>query len=70
MTTVMERAAAGAFATSEELEEALDDAVEEWHGAETDLGLPEWLGMTGEQYAGWVMDPSSIDDIVKGPPDV
>jgi hypothetical protein len=32
----------------------VDDAVDEWHTGSFDCTLPEYLGMTREQYAAWV----------------
>lgn len=35
-------------------EEQLLDRIDAWHTAETALSLPEWLGMSDEEYARWV----------------
>jgi hypothetical protein len=45
----------------------IDDWVERWHG----LGprdrrtLPEYLGMSGDEYARWVERPSALDAIFR-----
>lgn len=38
----------------------IDDEIDAWHEAETDLQLHEWLGLTREEYALYVEMPASI----------
>ena len=41
--------------------DALDDLVDQWHEDPTiTVPLHEYLGMTWEQYAAWVVDPGSV----------
>ena len=42
----------------------VDDFVEEWHRAETNESLPQFLGFTDEEYAMWVEQPESIRSIL------
>ncbi len=35
-------------------DDELQDRVDAWHAADTEMSLPEWLGMTDEEYARWV----------------
>lgn len=42
--------------------DAIDDFIEAWHdaGDEEDRPLTEYLGMTEDEYALWVMDPRTL----------
>lgn len=65
MKNFMERAIAGEI---EDLEEALDDAIDEWHALPDDGAVGDtihlYLGMTWQEYARWVKDPKSLEDII------
>jgi hypothetical protein len=39
-------------------------AIDEWHDASTDLDLPQWLGMTKEEYRLFAEKPESIRTIL------
>jgi len=43
-----------------DIHEEFDKAVAEWHDAVTDLELHEWLGMTFEEYAQFLENPSQL----------
>ena len=63
MVTFVEYALAGKF---EDLDEAIDDCVDEWHnGAGENLELHEYLGFTWEEYAIWVPHPSELVNILE-----
>jgi hypothetical protein len=38
----------------------IDDEIDAWHGADTDLELPEWLGLTADEYALYVEHPQAM----------
>jgi len=38
----------------------IEDFVEQWHEGNIDCPLPEFLGLTNEEYAHWVEDPTSL----------
>jgi hypothetical protein len=38
----------------------IDEEIEAWHEADTDLQLHEWLGLTREEYALYIEKPASI----------
>lgn len=40
--------------------EAIDDYIEEWHVARTNLELHEWLGLTWEEYTLFVEKPEFL----------
>ena len=42
----------------------IDDFVEQWHRAETDESLAEFLGFTDEEYALWVEQPEALRSIL------
>jgi hypothetical protein len=44
----------------------IDDYVARWHNglAGQDCQLHEYLGMTWEEYARWVLDPDLIQEII------
>ncbi|MEU8498416.1 hypothetical protein ACFVZ8_01185 [Streptomyces sp. NPDC059558] len=45
----------------------IDDFVESWHDSIEDLGpLPEFLGLTEEEYSLWVEQPDSLRFIFAG----
>jgi hypothetical protein len=46
--------------------EAMDDALEEWHVTDTSLACYEFMGLTWEEYARWAEKPSAIYGIVYG----
>lgn len=44
----------------------IDDYVDAWHTADEEgPDLPEFLGMTFEEYAQWVGDPKVLEGIVE-----
>lgn len=47
-----------------ELQLVMDAAVEEWHAGDSPLELPEFLGLTHDEYDQWVANPTSIGSIV------
>lgn len=55
-TSLIERVLAGDVLL-EDLDDAIDAAVGEWHRADTSKSLPLWLGMTEEEYALWLEQP-------------
>jgi hypothetical protein len=42
----------------------IDDEIDAWHDADTDLTLNEWLGLTHDEYALYVEQPSCIRTIL------
>jgi hypothetical protein len=56
------------YARGEVSTEEIDDFIERWHeGKEPSAGLTslhEFLGLTEEEYAGWVQDPASLPGIL------
>lgn len=42
----------------------IDDAVEAWHNGDDGRSLPEFLGMTPEQYWRWVERPQDLGTIL------
>jgi hypothetical protein len=55
------------YARGEVSEDAIDDFVDAWHegaGAE-DVPLSAFLGMTGDEYAVWVMDARALPVILE-----
>lgn len=45
--------------------EGIDDYVEDWHTSSTEVTLPEYLGMTDEEYSRWVYDANELQKIVQ-----
>ena len=43
----------------------IDDFIDRWHEAPAGQELPEYLGMTEQEYARWVRRPDSLAEIVK-----
>jgi hypothetical protein len=43
--------------------EAIDDFVTEWHQGPSPLRLSEYLGMTDEEYAYWLLHPDALPHI-------
>lgn len=43
------------FKAGKVMEEEIDDYVDLWHESETQLSLPDFLGMTEEQYQVWAL---------------
>ena len=41
------------------------DEIDAWHDSPGDLELHEYLGLTKEQYARWVEEPSSLKDLLE-----
>ena len=44
--------------------EEIDDYVERWHHSSSSLDLPEFLGLSREEYANWVEHPESLKKVV------
>lgn len=42
----------------------IDDHVECWHGSDSSVSLPKYLGLTEREYACWVEDPESLSKII------
>lgn len=61
--TVIDKAMLG-YLRVEEVEGAIDDAVDDFHDSLPDCALHEWLGMTVHEYRRLVEDPSTIGDIL------
>lgn len=40
--------------------EAIDDEIDRWHGASTSMSLPEWLGLSDDEYALFVEKPEAL----------
>ena len=40
--------------------EDIDDFIGTWHESDTDLPLPEFLGMTDKEYEMWVENPKRL----------
>ena len=38
----------------------IDDYIDQWHGSDSELDLPEYLGMTSGEYAAWIEEPKSL----------
>ena len=58
MKTFMEQYLAGEVDA-----DAIDDFVEEWHEGEFPASLPEFLGLSDDEYWRWVKDASVLPDI-------
>jgi len=43
----------------------IDDFVEAWHGGASRRDIWDFLGLTRDEYARWVEEPSSIDGIIE-----
>lgn len=54
MSTVIDRMLAGEQPATQD---ALFDAVDDWHNGDSKLPLHEYLGFTWDEYARWVMHP-------------
>lgn len=42
----------------------IDDYIEEWHNTPTELSLPDYLGITFDEYDLWIQNSKYIYDIV------
>jgi hypothetical protein len=42
----------------------IDDAIDAWHDAETTLTLPQWLGMTSQEYQLYAEQPYALRSIL------
>jgi hypothetical protein len=58
LRTFMER-----YLTGEVDADAIDDFVEEWHKGEHAASLPEFLGLSDDEYWRWVKDANVLPDI-------
>jgi hypothetical protein len=44
----------------------LEDWIERWHnGSKDDISLADYLGMTDDEYAGWVNDWTQIEKAIE-----
>ncbi len=44
----------------------IDVYVERWHeGTASDLDLPEYLGLSKEEYSEWATHPSKLEEILE-----
>lgn len=57
METVIQRYYSG-FIRDEELLDAIEKSVQEWHEGNSELDLPVFLGMCIPEYDLWVRDPN------------
>ena len=48
----------------EVLADEIDDFIEAWHVSDSAVELPEFLGMTEQEYSLWVGDPSYLSLIL------
>lgn len=64
--TFMARACASGWSPAE-LQREIEDAISAWHDLESSevTELHDFLGMTWEQYAEWVLQPSALTRIVQ-----
>lgn len=62
--TFMQEAALGFF---DDVEEAINDAVQEWHEAPVGLEVPlhQFLGMTDSEYRHRIEDPRALHAIIE-----
>lgn len=44
--------------------EDIHDHIDDWHEGESKASLPEYLGLTEEEYAAWVQKDSALKDIL------
>jgi hypothetical protein len=59
VTTFMDELVAG-HATADDIY----DYVEEWHSTGGKIPMPEFLGMTVEEYTRWAIEPAELAAIV------
>lgn len=45
--------------------EDIDDFVDAWHESDGSVTLPDFLGMTPDEYALWVSNPETIEVILR-----
>jgi len=43
----------------------IDDAVDEWHSGQSSDSLAQFLGMTGDEYSSWVVNPDALRFIIE-----
>src|SRR5437762_1665906 len=58
--TFIERAIAEETNFSRRLLDLVDDEIDAWHQSDSTLALHEWLGMSEQDYASFVMDPTAV----------
>jgi len=44
--------------------EDIDDYIDQWHDHPGNQALHEFLGMTRDEYAGWIADASTLPAII------
>jgi len=64
MDTLMDRCVAGDI-LPESIEDAILDAVDEWHNSKGTLPLDRYLGLTWDEYGRWIKGIDLFEDIVK-----
>lgn len=42
----------------------IDDFVDQWHESASPASLPDFLGMTSQEYERWLINPDSLASIV------
>lgn len=50
--------------TGDAIVEDIYDFVDRWHESESSLTLPEYLGMTADEYARWLERPESLPFVI------
>jgi hypothetical protein len=48
-----------------DIDKEIDDAIEVWHTSNTGMELYEFLGLTREEYAKFVIKPSMLKSIIE-----
>ena len=43
----------------------IDDFVDQWHASDSEESLPQFLGLTDEEYALWVEKPRTLQEILQ-----
>jgi hypothetical protein len=48
--------------------ESIHDRIDEWHESTStqEVPLPEYLGMTEQQYSDWLRDPATLESWSRG----
>jgi hypothetical protein len=59
----MQRTFMDRYLADEVAPEAIDDFVEAWHTGTSPLPLSEYLGMSQEEYALWLLHPDALPRI-------
>ena len=43
----------------------IDDYIDRWHNSDTNMDLSQYLGLGGEEYAAWVINPATLREILR-----